>query len=121
MLDLLTTAERRAEFADDFTVDWVIEAGALGITDERLAVECSAAFAAAVARQNWMLLHSVACASLTVHRLFECLSNSDRERDPLKSKNVPTFLPIEGEPLPFELWSAGEFFEIMAACERFID
>lgn len=121
MLDLLTTAERRGDFADDFTVDWVIEAGALGLTDERLAVECSAAFAAAVARQDWLLLHSVACASLTVHRLHECLSNSDRERDPVESKTAPTFLPVEGEPLPLELWSAGDISELLAACQRLMD
>lgn len=121
LLDLLTTAERRMDFADDFTVDWAIEAGALGLPNERLAVECSAAFAAAVARQDWLLLHSVACASLTVHRLHECLSNADRERDPFESKIAPTFLPVEGEPLPFELWSAGVFSELMAACQRLMD
>src|SRR6266498_265537 len=50
--------------------------------------------------KDWLLLHSVACASLTTHRLHESLSNSDRENDPFKSKAVPTFLAAEGEPLP---------------------
>ncbi len=121
LLDLLITAERRSDFADDFTVDWVIEAGALGITNERLAVECSAAFVGAVTRQDWLLLHSVACASLTLYRLNECLSNSDRKHDPFDSKIAPIFLPVEGEPLPFELWSAGDFSELLAACQRLID
>jgi hypothetical protein len=121
LLDLLITAERRMDFANDFTVDWVIEAGALGLVNERLADECSAGFAAAVARQDWLLLHSVACASLTVHRLNECLANSDREHDPFKSKIAPTFLPAEGEPLPFELWGAADFSELLAACQRLID
>lgn len=121
LLDLLTTAERRADFADEFTVDWVIEAGSLGLTGERLFTECSVAFAAAVKRQDWLLLHSVACASLTVYRLHECLSNSDHERDPLVTKVVPLFLPAEGEPLPFELWNRGVFSELMAACQLLVD
>jgi len=118
LLDLLTTAERRFDFADDFTVDWVIENGALGLQNEQLAVECGAAFAAAVTRQDWLLLHSVACGSLTMYRLHECFSNSDREHDPFESKMAPSFLPIEGEPLPFELWSTSDFSELVTACER---
>ena len=121
LLDLLTTAERQMDFANDFTVDWVIEAGALGLANERLADECSAGFTAAVARQDWLLLHSVACASLTVFRLNECLANSDRENDPFKSKTAPTFLPAEGEPRPFELWSVTDFSELLAACEQLIE
>ena len=121
LLDLLTTAQRRLDFANDFTVDWVIEAGALGLVNDRLADECNAGFTAAVARQDWLLLHSVACASLTVYRLNECLSNSDHEHDPFKLKAVPIFLPAEGEPLPFELWSANDFSELLAACQLLID
>lgn len=121
LLDLLTTAERRTDYANDFTVDWVIEAGALGLVNERLADECSAGFSAAVARQNWLLLHSVACASLTVYRLNECLANSDHEYDPFKSKIAPVFLPTEGEPLPLELWGVTDFSELLAACQRLID
>jgi len=121
LLDLLTTADRRSDFANDFTVDWVIEAGALGIVNEQLADECSAGFAAAVARQDWLLLHSVACASLTLHRLNYCLSNSDHDHDPFKSKNAPVFLMVEGEPLPFELWSTADFSELLAASQRLID
>ena len=121
ILDLLTTAERRMEFADDFTVNWVIEAGALGFSNEVLAIECSAAFLAVVARQDWLLLHSVACASLTVHRLHESLSNSDHEHNFLASKIAPTFVPVEGEPLPFELWSAGDFSELVTACQQLMD
>ncbi|MFZ4766276.1 MAG: hypothetical protein ACOYMN_15100, partial [Roseimicrobium sp.] len=121
LLDLLTTADRRLDFANDFTVDWVIEAGALDITSEMLAVECNAAFLAAVSRQDWLLMHSVASASLTMQRLHECITSWSKGDDPLKSIVAPTFLPVEGEPLPFELWSAGDFYELVAACQWLVD
>lgn len=121
LFDLLTTAERRNDFAEDFTVDWVVEAGALGLTGERLDNECSMAFAAAVECKDWLLLHSVACGSLTVYRLNECLSYSDRKHDLFKPVTAPTFLPVEGEPLPFELWNTGVFTELVAACQQLVD
>lgn len=121
LLDLLTTAERRDDFADDYTTEWVIEADACGVSNEQLASECSVAFAAAVRRQEWLVLHAVACASLTVHRLQECLSNSDRDHDPVVTRIAPTFLSVEGEPLPFELWSAGDFSEVLSACQQLVD
>lgn len=121
LLDLLITAERQIDFAVDFTVDWVIEAGAVGVTHEQLAIECGAAFAAAVTRQDWLLLHSVACASLTMNRLHECVSNWSHDPDPCESKAVPMFLPVEGEPLPFELWSIGDFSELVAACQQLLE
>ena len=121
LLDLLATAERQADFADDFTVDWVIEAGALGLTGETLPLECSAAFAAAVSRQDWRLLHGVACASLTMNRLHECVTTWSRDDDPLSSEKVPAFLPVEGEPRSLELWSAGDFFELVAAGQLLVD
>jgi hypothetical protein len=83
LLDLLTTAERNADFADDFTVDWVIEAGALGVADESLPHECGAAYSAAIARHDWLLLHAVACAALTLHRLHECTTAWSRDDDPV--------------------------------------
>lgn len=121
VLDLLTTAERRDDFADDFTTEWVIEADAHGVSNEQLASECSAAFVAAVRRQDWLVLHAVGCASLTLHRLQECLSNSDRDQDPVETRIVPTFLPVEGEPLPFELWSPSDFSEVLSACQQLFE
>lgn len=121
LLDLLTTAERRDDFADDFTTAWVIEADAHGVSNEQLASECSAGFATAVRRQDWLVLHSIACASLTLHRLQECLSNSDRDHDPVVTRILPTFLSVEGEPLPFELWSASDFSEVLSACQQLVD
>jgi hypothetical protein len=121
LLNLLITAEREIDFADDFTVDWVIEAGAFGVIHDQLAVECSAAFAAAVKRENWLLLHSVACASLTVNRLHDCVSNWSDDQDPFTSNVVPTFLPVEGQPLPLELWNVSDFSELIAACQQFVD
>lgn len=121
LLNLLITADRRNSFADDFTTHWVIEAESLGVAHEQTARECSIAFTAAVERQDWLLLHSVACASLTFHRVQECRRNSDRDRDPSESKTVPTFLTVEGEPLPFELWTAGDFAELVIACQELVD
>lgn len=116
LLDLLLTAGREVEFADDFNVDWVIEAGALGVSDDDLPRECSAAFRAAIARQDWLLLHNVGCASLTLQRLHECVNVWACDADPLDSSEVPPFHSIEGEPLPLELWSASDFSELTSAC-----
>lgn len=121
LLDLLISADREMEFADDFTVDWVIEAGALGISDETLSRECTTAFRAAISRRDWLLLHSVGCASLTLQRLYERETEWSQDDDPLKNSAVPMFLPVEGEPLPLELWSQSDFSELVAACEYLAD
>jgi hypothetical protein len=121
LLDLLVVADRETDFADDFTVDWVIEAGALGIAAETLPRECSAAFRAAIARRDWLLLHGVGCAALTLRRLHECVTEWSRDDDPLDTSEVPTFLPVEGEPRPLELWTVGDFSELVAACEYLAD
>ena len=83
LLDLLVTAEHDTDFADDFTVEWVVEAGAFGVADETLPRECSAAFRAAIARRDWLLLHGVGCAALTLQRLHECVTKWSRDDDPL--------------------------------------
>ena len=117
LLDLLVSADRETDFADDFTVDWVVEAGARGVADETLPRECNAAFRAAIARRDWLLLHSVGCAALTLHRLHECVTEWARDDYPLHTPAVPTFLPVEGEPRPLELWTVGDFSELVAACQ----
>ena len=119
LLDLLRTAGQKDTFADDFTADWVIEAGAEGIAHAQLADECSVAFAAAINRKDWLLLHRVACASLTLYRLEEC-ATSDGD-DPTDSKIIPAFVRVEGEPLPVELWSTTDFFELLSSCEQLVD
>jgi hypothetical protein len=118
LLALLTLAGEVDTFANDFTAKWVIEADAEGIRHTQLADECSAAFAAAVRRKDWLLLHSVACASLTIYRLEECWSS---DPDPTESTTLPPFFRIEGEPLPLELWSNADFFELLSSCEQLHD
>mgnify|MGYP001492419397 CR=1 FL=1 len=120
LLDLLLTADRRTDFADDFTTDWVIAADSLGVPYEQTCKECSIAFEAATKRQDWLLLHSVACASLTLHRVHECRRNSALSAGHRHSTIVPAFLSVEGEPLPLELWTPGDFSELMTACHKLI-
>lgn len=119
--DLLVTANRRDEFADDFTTEWVVEAGELGLDDERLAAQCAMAFEGAVQRKDWLLLHAVACASLTVNRLHECTMTWPTDEDPLSSPQAPLFLAFEGETQPLELWNAGSFSELVSSAERLLD
>ena len=119
LLDLLRTAGQTDTFADDFTTDWVIEAAAERIAHAQLADECSVAFAAAINRKDWLLLHRVACASLTLYRLEECATSDDD--DPTDSKIIPAFVRVEGEPLPVELWSTTDFFELLSSCEQLVN
>ncbi len=119
LLDLLRTAGQADSFADDFTAEWVIEAAAEAIAHSQLADECSAAFAAAIKRKDWLLLHRVACASLTLYRLEECATSDDD--NPTDSKIIPAFVRVEGEPLPVELWSTADFFELLSSCEQLVD
>lgn len=121
LLDLLIAAGQRDNFSNDFTVDWVIEANEVGISSERLALECKEAFASAVVKRDWLLLHSVGCASLTLYRLNECLSNSGNEHFLFESKIAPAFLAAEGEPAAFELWGINEFSEILNTCEQLLN
>jgi len=117
---LLCIAGRQGDFADDFTVEWVIEAGALGLDDERLADQCAMAFEGAVNRRDWLLLHAVACASLTVQRLHDCTKTWPTEEDPLAPRDTPLFLEFEGESRPLELWDAGTFSGIVSAAEDLV-
>jgi hypothetical protein len=118
--DLLVTAGRRHDFADDFTTEWVVEAGELGLDDDRLAAQCSMAFEGAVHRKDWLLLHAVACASLTVNRLHECTMKWPTEEDPLSSSQAPLFLAFEGETRPLELWNSGSFPELVSSAEQLL-
>lgn len=119
--DLLITANRRDEFADDFTTKWVVEAGELGLDDERLAAQCAMAFEGAVHRKDLLLLHAVACASLTVNRLHECTTTWPTDEDPLSTPVAPLFLAFEGETQPLELWNEGSFLELVSSAERLLD
>ena len=121
LANLLTTANRRADFADDFTVEWVIEASALGINNEQLAVECNLALDAALKRRNWLLLHSVACAALTLHQLLKTATACADSPSLLKSTALPAFLPVEGEAPAIELWTARDFTKLLEGCKTLID
>jgi hypothetical protein len=118
LLDLLITSEREVDFANDLTVDWIIEAGALDVDHETLSRECSAAFASAITRRDWLLLHDVACAALTFHRLHECVTKWSHDDDPLITYEVPTFVAVEGEPRPLDLWTIDDFSELVSACQH---
>lgn len=121
LLSLLTIAGRQTEFANDFTVDWVIESDSLGLRGKKLADECYAAFQAAIGQKNWLLLHAVACASLTLYRLEEGIANTSKNRARLEANDPPIFLMVEGEAPPLELWNRSDFTELISSCQRLLD
>src|SRR5262249_12000224 len=69
LFDLLRLAQRFDESAEVFTVDWVVEAAALGVDTEQLTEECQSAIRALPKRKRWPLLVSVGCATQTLDRL----------------------------------------------------
>jgi hypothetical protein len=53
-----------------------------------------------------------------LYRLEECAAGSDA--DPTESDTIPAFLRVEGEPLPVELWSSADFFELLSSCGQLV-
>lgn len=78
LFDLLAFAGRSAESARIFSVDWVIEAAAVGIETEKLYKECMMAVRGLPVLKDWTLVGAVACASATVARLGYAREHSDR-------------------------------------------
>ena len=72
LFDLLAFAGRSAESARIFSVDWVIEAAAVGIETEQLYKECMMAVRGLPLLKDWALVGAVACASATVAAPWLC-------------------------------------------------
>ncbi|MCW0216911.1 MAG: hypothetical protein OJI67_01200, partial [Prosthecobacter sp.] len=112
LIFLLQEAGRGDEFADVFDTDWVIESGVVDVVDDELGDQCHAAFCAAYRRKDWVLLHRVACASLTVNKLQECVKNSGSLPTDGGDQFMP-FMPKEGDTLAVELWTRSDIEEVI--------
>lgn len=114
LLELLERSGRIDEFADVFTSEWVLEAARLGfVTGDKFKMECHFAFSGAIRRRDWNLLHRVACASLTVYKIFYAQRDCDLSPLVLEVPTTPAFLSIEGEALPMECWELSEFYGLI--------
>jgi hypothetical protein len=112
LLALLREADREEEFADVFDTKWVIESGVVDIVGDELGDQCHAAFGAACRRKDWLLLHRVACASLTVNKLQECVKQAGALTSAVEDQALP-FMPKEGDTLAVELWSRADIEEVI--------
>jgi hypothetical protein len=76
LFELLNLANRSADAARVFNVDWALEGGTLSIDTDQMVVECEAAVRALSVLREWPLVVSVACGAHTLERLID-----ERERN----------------------------------------
>ena len=118
LLDLLKLAER-PETSRAFDVDWVFEAGALGIETDQLLAECEAAVQGLAQLREWPLVVSVACAAQTLERLIDAREYADYAIH--DSGQLPPFLPSEARVRPRGQWSLQHLRSLCHDAERLVD
>ena len=120
LFDLLAFADRSAETARIFSVDWVIEAAAVGIETEQLYKECMMAVRGLPLLKDWALVGAVACASATVARLGYARENSGRSFA-LAELPLPPFLPSEAMVRPLTQWSVNDLHSLVSDALQLVE
>lgn len=107
LFDVLKLAGESAEFARSFTVDWVVESGALDIESNHLLDECQKAVQGLAELRNWSLVVPVACAVQTLERLIEARDHTDYATTTI-AQELPPFLPAEAAVRPWSQWTIAD-------------
>ncbi len=105
LFSLLHLAERTAESARVFNVDWVCEAAALGIETEQLIDEGKVAARALPELREWDAVLSLACALQTLERWYEQREEMRHSLSKITAAEIPPFLPSEASVHPRNLWT----------------
>ena len=116
---LLREAGREKEWPIFFTVDWVMEAAALGIDYKEIEPQCVEAIRTAASSRDWELMDEVACASETLQRWQERCEGSDALE---KSRELaaPAFLRTEVFVRPFKEWDAADLRRLSQDAEELL-
>lgn len=120
LFDLLSLAGRLDEAARHFTVDWVVEAAALGIETSHLFSQCHIASRGLQACKDWQVVTSVACAAQTLDRLNETREESSESYLFVKSQ-LPPFLPSEAAVRPLVHWTIRDFEALLSDAHQLAD
>jgi hypothetical protein len=120
LFDLLAFAGRSAESARIFSVDWVIEAAAVGIETEQLSKECMMAVRGLPVLKDWTLVGAVVCASATVTRLGNAREYSDRSFVSAE-RPLPPFLPSEAMVRPLTQWSLNDLHALVSDAFQLVE
>ncbi|MEP2775827.1 MAG: hypothetical protein ABJQ29_05130 [Luteolibacter sp.] len=105
LFQLLRTAGRDNEWARVFDNRWVFEAVALGESFQEVSLQCKAALSAAIALQDWDILHQVACATETLERWENYSRGASTSTDDRNTEMAPFFPPSELVVLPTDSWT----------------
>jgi hypothetical protein len=105
LLFLLRQSGREHDWPRTFTVDWVMEAAALGIDYDRIEPQCKAALEIGSNSDDWEVMEEIACACETLERWQElCEGSAPTENS--GSVSVPTFLRTEVFVRPLKEWES---------------
>lgn len=103
LFNLLRLSERLGDYARVFTSDYVLEACALGRPLIEIGQQCELALKDAAGLKDWDILHNVSCAVLTLKKVYESLSWTDRKI--VFETEVPPVLVSEGSVPNPEYWT----------------
>ena len=119
LFDLLRLADRISEAASVFTVDWVLEAGFLDVSTEKITEEARLAVSGLAQAKDWSLLVQVACAIQTLDRISSAREHDEYAVEPLRQ--LPPFLPSEARPRPLSQWSLSDIQGLAYDCSELVD
>jgi len=117
LLALLRDAGREDEWPRYFTVQWVMEAAALGISYYDIEPECIAAIRCVVKLRDWLLLGDIGCACETLQRWQERCEFGEITEFLESDQTAPTFLRTELFVRPFKEWKARDLRLLAADAE----
>lgn len=112
-LHLAKESGRLLDWAALYSVHWVFEAAALGLTYLEIQEECVVALEQAAIRRDWAVMLQVACAAETLEAWEDrCMGGWFEGQKPSAEREAP-FLRSEGAVTPVERWTITELHEVL--------
>jgi hypothetical protein len=122
LLTILREAERELDWAKIFTVDWVFESAALGISYEEIAPQCELAIKAGAALKNERTLYEIVCACETLRRWQERSEIAGTDRFVSTSRvSVAPFLGSEVFVRPMNEWHEEDLVNLISDVEELLN
>jgi hypothetical protein len=117
---LLRDAGRDDEWPRFFTVHWVMEAAALGLSYYDIEPECVAAIRSVARMKVWSLLGELGCACETLQRWQERCEFGEVEKHSEGDETGPSFLRTELFVRPLNEWETSDLRLLISDVEELI-
>jgi len=119
-LPLARESGRLPDWAKLYSVRWVFESAALGLSYEEIEEECVEALRQAEAARDWSVMLQVACAAETLEAWEDrCMGGWFDTRAPAANQEAP-FLRSEGMVAPVENWTVRELHSVLDEAESLL-